>query len=630
MSELFFEIMLIEDNPGDERLIRELLTETNYLRAGITSAPTLRCGLDLVAQSEFDIILLDLNLPDSAGIETVIEAHASAPDIPILVLTGLDDDAMGAEAVRCGAQDYLVKCNLEPNVLARLIYYASERHKSKRDLLRSEYRLRRLIQNNADGILVLDLSGEILFVNGAAESLFSESSDTLLHSQFPFPIPSERISQIVIPDEDGQEAHIELSIVFDFEWENKKAMLVSLRDVTERVTALNQKQRLEEQLQQSQKMESIGMLAGGIAHDFNNMLTAINANAHLALRNIEKGKPAALELKEILAAADRAGDLTSKLLTFARKDKLNTKSGSLRDIADSVVNLLERTIPKKIVIKRQYAADAPPVKVDSNQLHQAILNICTNACDSMPQGGELNVALRHQIFSAQECAKNGLREPGHYVLLEISDTGTGMPSRIKDKIFEPFFTTKGVSKGTGLGLSVTIGIVQNHGGTIGVSSEPGRGSSFVIYLPAAQHEKITDDESLATPTLKTGSETILIVDDEMVVLKSISHLLQALDYKVMTASSGREGVSLFMDNMKDIDLVILDFMMPEMDGRDVYNAISKLSPDTPVVLCTGYSTDGAAGELLSRGVRGVISKPFSLLELSHTIRRVLDPNTVHA
>jgi signal transduction histidine kinase len=631
MSDIFFEILLIEDNPGDERLIRELLSETRYLRADITAAPTLRDALDLVSARRFDVILLDLNLPDSGGMGTVIQAHAAAPDIPILVLTGLDDDAMGAEAVRRGAQDYLVKRNLDPDALARLIFYAHERHKSKRDLMRSEFRLRRLIQSNADGMLVLDSRGEVLFANIAAEFLLGKSSDKLLNSRFPVPMSGERFAEIVVQDSNGQDAHIEMSVGVDFEWEGKSAVIVSLRDVSERISAMQERKRLEMQLQQAQKMEAIGMLAGGVAHDFNNMLTAINANAQLALRNQKSGKPVDMELKEILAAADRAADLTKKLLTFARKEKLNARPASLADIADSVANLLERTISKKIKITRSYAPDAPAVKADANQMHQAILNICTNACDAMPAGGELGVAIEIQTLDAEACARKGLRTPGEFVALHITDSGAGIAPQMLDKVFEPFFTTKGASKGTGLGLAVTLGIVQNHEGAIEVSSEQGRGTRFSMFLPASAD---APDALAAQPRredlLQTGSETILIVDDEVSVLESISRLLEALEYKVITASSGREGVQAFIDNMKSINLVLLDFMMPEMDGRDVYNAISKLRDDVPVLLCTGYSTDGAAGELLQRGVREVIAKPFNLPELSRAIRRALDSRPVPA
>jgi signal transduction histidine kinase len=626
-----FELLLVEDNPGDERLICELLSESGFLRSKITTAPTLAQALNILSLHRFDIMLLDLNLPDSEGIGTVIKAHAAAPETPIVVLTGLDDDSVGAEALRYGAQDYLVKRNLDPDVLARLIFYAHERHKSKRELMHSEFRLRRLIQSYTDGVLVLDARGEVIFANTAAEFLLGRSREGLLHSVFPIPSEGERTANVVVQTTEGQDAHLEVVFSEDFEWEGNSAVIVSLRDVSERISAMQERKSLEMQLQQAQKMEAIGMLAGGVAHDFNNMLTAINANAQLALRNQKSGRPVDMELKEILAAADRAGDLTKKLLTFARKEKLNARPAALADIADSVANLLERTISKKIKITRSYAPDAPAVKADANQMHQAILNICTNACDAMPAGGELGVAIETQTLDAATCARKGLRTPGEFVALHITDTGAGIAPQMLDKVFEPFFTTKGASKGTGLGLSVTLGIVQNHEGTIEVSSKQGRGTRFSMYLPAAAD---APDSLAAQPRqealLQTGSETILIVDDEVPVLESISRLLQALEYKVITAPSGREGVQAFIDNMKSIDLVLLDFMMPEMDGRDVFNAINKLRDDVPVLLCTGYSTDGAAGELLQRGVREVIAKPFNLPELSRAIRRALDSRPVPA
>ena len=238
MKEIFFKILLIEDNPGDERLIRELLSETRYLRADITAVPTLREALDLVSARRFEVILLDLNLPDSGGMGTVIQAHAAAPDIPILVLTGLDDDAVGAEAVRRGAQDYLVKRNLDPDAFARIIFYAHERHQSKRELMRSEFRLRRLIQSYTDGVLVLDARGEVIFANTAAEFLLGRSRDGLLNSIFPVPAEGERIANVVVQTAEGQDAHLEVVFSEDFEWEGKSAIIVSLRDVTERVAAV--------------------------------------------------------------------------------------------------------------------------------------------------------------------------------------------------------------------------------------------------------------------------------------------------------------------------------------------------------------------------------------------------------
>ncbi len=405
------------------------------------------------------------------------------------------------------------------------------------------------------------------------------------------------------------------------------AILGTLVDVTERISHEETREQLRKQLLQSQKMDAIGQLAGGMAHDFNNMLAVIMGNAQISMEDIPEDNPVYENLASILDAAKRSKDLTMKLLTFARKEKITIKAIHARTILDNLMPIIERSIHKKIRVIRIDSVN-PLILVDENQIIQALLNICVNARDAMPEGGDL-------IFEVGRVSGLEIEHKGHphvdakeYCLIQISDTGIGMTEDVIQKVFEPFYTTKGAEKGTGLGMSTTFGIVRSHDGHITIYSEPGHGTNVKVYLPLAPEDVAEHGIPESANQIMQGTETILIVDDEPMMLKTATQILDRSGYVTITANGGCDAVDIYRKMGREIDLVLLDMVMPDMDGMDVFVTIREMNPLVKVILISGYSINGQAGTLLGMGVQGFVQKPFDRLELTGTVREILDRDIV--
>jgi two-component system, cell cycle sensor histidine kinase and response regulator CckA len=396
----------------------------------------------------------------------------------------------------------------------------------------------------------------------------------------------------------------------------------TVTDITNLKAAQIEKDSLQQQLLQAQKMEAIGTLAGGMAHDFNNMLAVIMGNAQMAAMELSPGEPLYEELSEITNASNRAKELTMQLLTFARKEKLDVKVVEISSLINDLLIILSRSINKKIAINIA-VKQSFKLMIDSNQIFQGLLNICNNACHAMPDGGELTIESSKVYSDEVNCDTCNDLLTGDYCLIKVSDTGTGMSEEVKQHIFEPFFTTKEVGKGTGLGLSVTHGIIKSHNGHIEVDSVPGEGTTFKIYLPILRL-KDAEEQQTDTDAVMRGNETILIIDDEEAVAKVGEKILKKCGYAIYKAASGKEALKIYQESKSEIALVILDMIMPEMDGQDVYYELRKINPDVKVIIASGYSSDGRIGALLDEGTDGFIQKPFKVAELSQLIRRVID------
>ncbi|HHO76196.1 MAG TPA: PAS domain S-box protein [Deltaproteobacteria bacterium] len=386
------------------------------------------------------------------------------------------------------------------------------------------------------------------------------------------------------------------------------------------IVDISEKKKMENQLVRAQKMESIGTLAGGIAHDFNNLLMGILGNISLILFQIDEKDPIHDRLKSVEELVQRGSDLTKQLLGFARGGKYEVKPTDLGALVEQSSELFGRA-KKEISIHHVTQEDLWSVEVDQGQIEQVILNIFMNAWFAMPHGGDLfiseeNVELDGIDVSPYEIA------PGRFVKVTITDTGTGMDEATKSRIFEPFFSTRERGRGTGLGLASAYGIVKNHGGFIHVESEKDKGSSFMIYLPAS--DKMIEIIYKAPEEVSRGEETILVIDDEEMILEISSKMLEELGYKVISASGGEKGVHLYKENKDRIDLVILDMIMPDFSGKDSFEAIRRINPAAAVLLSSGYSLDSQAKEIMARGCRGFIQKPFTLASLSKKLREVLD------
>jgi len=391
-------------------------------------------------------------------------------------------------------------------------------------------------------------------------------------------------------------------------------------DVSKRMKAENERESLQAQLQQAQKMEAMGTLAGGIAHDFNNLLMSIQGRASIMLMNKESSHPDFRHLKGIEGNIESAADLTRQLLGFARGGKYEVRPTGLNEVVKKHSRMFGRT-KKEITIRGKYKENLWSVEVDRGQIEQVLLNLYVNAWQSMPGGGDLYLETENLTLDETDVKPFGI-EPGKYVKISVTDTGVGMDKATREKIFEPFFTTKEMGRGTGLGLASAYGIIKNHGGFINVYSEKGHGTTFNIYVPASEKEVV--EEKAPAGDILRGTETVLFVDDEDMIIEVAEELFEQLGYKVLTARNGKEAIEIYEKNKEQIDIVLLDMIMPDMSGSDTYDRLKAIDPNIKVLLSSGYSINGQATEIMDRGCNGFIQKPFKMKELSQKLRETLD------
>jgi PAS domain S-box-containing protein len=390
-------------------------------------------------------------------------------------------------------------------------------------------------------------------------------------------------------------------------------VLVAARDST----ALKQ---LEERLSQAEKMEALGTLASGLAHDFNNLLMGIQGVVSLLLVESDLGPQVTEKLRGIESYILSGSELTRQLLSFTRGRQIETSATDLNELVGRMAAMFERA-KKDVRIHIKLGGGLWPAEADQGQIEQVFLNLCVNAWEAMPHGGDLFIETENRVLDAAYVEPYGAK-PGTYVRLSVTDTGAGMDEATRQRVFEPFFTTKPLGRGTGLGLTSAYGIVTNHGGIINCYSEKGKGSTFTIYLPASSDVPATD----AAPEgpLARGTETVLVVDDDEMVREVTREMLETLGYTVVTARNGEEAVAVFRDRFASIDLVLLDIVMPKLDGNGAWEALKAIKPGVKILLTSGYSVDRHASRLLARGCSGFIQKPCDLRVLSQTVREALD------
>jgi len=505
----------------------------------------------------------------------------------------------------------------------------SQRNRIEKALRESEEKYRQLVENANDAILVIQ-DGVIKFANPTTLRMTGYSMEDLIKVPFVdliHPADKELMAdrhrrriqgEDVVSSyafralsRDGHELWLQINSVA-ISWEDQPAILSFVRDIT-------QEKRLEGQLIQSQKMEAIGTLAGGIAHDFNNLMTTIQGNVSLMLFDIDRSHPNYENLKNIEKQIERGARLTSQLLGYAKKGKYQVQPMDLNALVLETSEAFGRT-KKEMSIHRQLAEGLLPIEVDQGQIEQVLLNLYLNAADAMPRGGRLEL----KTFNVtHEAIQSKLYKPGkgQYVLLTVADNGQGMDTETQERMFEPFFTTKELGRGTGLGLASVYGIIKSHGGYIEVESEKRRGTTFKIYFPASP-KKIAAPADGSGDMVK-GSGTVLLVDDEEMVLDIGVQLLEKMGYQVLPADSGQTALKLFKAHKDDIDLIIVDIIMPEMGGGQLFDRLTKIKSNVKVLLSSGYSIDGEARELLQRGCKGFIQKPFSLKQLSRKVKETL-------
>jgi len=596
-----------------------------------------------------DVVLMDVIMPVMDGIEATRELKKDpiTRHIPILMVTVVDRKQDIINGLEAGATDYIAKPFFVPELTARVKAALTSKKlyeeciETKEQLVMSEEKYRQLVQNAGEGILVLR-DGMLRFFNPKTIELMGYSEDALTNRPFvemvhyedrekvgayfrgPL-VVEERTTSLTfrIITEDGHTKWLQTNTV-SIHWEDKPASLSFLTDITDRRRAEEEKKRIQGQLLQAQKMEAVGTLAGGIAHDFNNLLQVVQGYADLLLHNAGHDERQYLALQSIAGAAKRGAALTRQLLTFSRTMESYRRPLDLNHKVLDVKNLLERTIPKMISIKLELAEDLKIVNADASQVEQMLMNLAVNAKDSMPGGGELIIKTENIILNEELCRIHPDAHPWVYALLTVSDNGHGMDEKTLGHIFEPFFTTKKIGKGTGLGLAMVYGIVKSHRGFISCSSQPGEGTTFKVYLPTVEQEMEMVQENKIIAPVAGGNEKILLVDDEDIIRDLGIQLLGESGYTVFTAPDGETALELYRKEQEQIDLVILDLLMPGMGGMKCLDELLTINPEARVLISTGYSVDGPTKETVEARTSGCISKPFDRGQILNVIREVLD------
>jgi len=625
-------VLLVEDSDDDAALLARELKRAGF-DARFTRVQTsaeLNAALDAGA---YDLIVGDNSMPGFSGTEALAMVRARGLDVPFIFVSGSMAEDLAARAMEAGAGDALSKNNLRRliPVIRRELREAAER-RARRE---AEATYGALVEQAPLGIYRSTPAGRFVSANPAlARMLGYDSPADLLALDMARDVyadPEERRRLIeqdtytnTVYEEfeatwkkrDGTRIRVQLSVRASRRGDGQIEFYETfVRDITAQ-------RRLETQLAQAQKMEAIGRLAGGVAHDFNNLLTVILSYSDLLLEDLPGNAAQRDDVAQIRKAAEGASALTRQLLAFSRQQVLEPKVLDLNDTVTGIEKLLKRVLREDIALSATLAADAGRIRVDPGQLEQVLMNLAVNARDAMPRGGKLTIETANVDLDESDTQAYPAAKPGRYVMLAVTDTGSGMDAATQARIFEPFFTTKEIGKGTGLGLATVQGIVQQSGGFILVYSEPGHGTAFKIYLPRVNDAVSAAESPPAEP--RRGTETILVVEDVTVVRDVTRQMLQRYGYQVLEAADGPAALRLAASYDAPIHLLLTDVVMPEMNGRDLAERLRESRPDMAVVFISGYTDDAVVRHgILQRGI-AYLQKPFTPRSLALKIRAVLD------
>ncbi len=621
-------VLLVDDDEDDYILTRDLLSESEGDTFELEWVATYDAALEVIGQNQHNVYLLDYRLGEHNGLELLREAVAKGCTAPIILLTGRGDREIDIEAMKAGAADYLDKSQLRGFMLQRSLRYAIERKRAEQKIREQAA----LLDVATDAILVQNLQNQILFWNKGAQRMYGwkaeevvgKYANQLLYKQDTLPRLKEIETIVALEDnwygelyqvtKDGKEIIVESRwTLVQNEREKPTSILIVNTDITE-------KKQLEAQFLRAQRMESLGTLASGIAHDLNNVLAPILMSVQLLALKL-RDEQTQQWLKILETNAKRGADLVKQVVSFARGIEGERTLVQVRHIISEIRQIARETFPKSIEVYTDIPQDLSTVSGDTTQLHQVLMNLCVNARDAMPDGGILSISAKNLFLDEHYARMNIDAKVGPYIFISVSDTGMGIPTEILDRIFEPFFTTKEVGKGTGLGLSTVMGIVKSHGGLINVSSKLGKGTKFEVYLPALNETQTPPVEDLELP-LGQG-ELILVVDDEPAIRQITRTSLETHAYRVLTASDGIEAVALYAQHKAEISLVLIDMMMPNMDGSTTIRTLRKMEPQVKVVAVSGLVANDKLAQVATLGVKTFLSKPYTTQELLNTISGVL-------
>ncbi len=629
-------VLLLEDDANDEQLIaHELgrLTPPPQIERVTGEASFLAALKDFAP----DVILSDHNLPAFDGRRALEQTRAILPDIPFILVTGSLNEETAVSYLKAGATDYVLKDRLVR--LGPAILEALERARERQALRRHERLVREIIDANPSLIFVKDWEGRFVLVNQATAEIYGTTVDGLVgKTDADFNPNAEEVAHFLrddrevmasgrpkfVPEEPVTNPHTKqtrwfqtIKLPLRLPGEEAVTMLGVATEITER-------KLLEEQLLQSQKMEAVGQLAGGVAHDFNNILTAIVGYSDLLAAELGDNAQQREDIEEIRKAARRAAALTRQLLSFSRKQVLEPRIVDVNGVVLNLDKMLRSLMSENIELETQLAEDLDAARVDPNQLEQVIMNLAINARDAMPDGGTVTIETANATLGEDYAAKHVSVIPGDYVMLAVTDTGCGMTEATKARIFEPFFTTKPAGRGTGLGLSTVYGIVKQSGGNIWLYSEPNKGTTFKIYLPAV--DALPEDIGKAAPVEaeRQGSGTVLVVEDDEQLRRLTHRALAAQGYEVLEADRGRSALDAARRHEGPIDLLVTDLVMPDTNGPKLAETLRAARPGLRVLFMSGYP-DGAIVHhgMLEAGV-AYLAKPFTTEAITRKVREVLE------
>ena len=627
-------LLIVEDSEADAELLLRELTRGGYDPAfeRVASAAAMTAALE---RQTWDLVIADNSMPGFTGVEALALVRARSADLPFICVSGTTSEDQAVLAMRAGANDYFPKGQLKrlPAAIARELREAQGRAAQRA----SEASHAALVEKAPVGVYRSTPAGKFLSANAAVVRLLGYDSAVqvlqLDMTRDVYADPAERqrlLDRDTYTDreyddveatwkrKDGTPLNVQLSV---------RAVRNAAREVEYYETFVRdvtEQRLLQQQLVQAQKMEAVGRLAGGIAHDFNNLLTVISSYSDLLLEDLARDDPRRDDVEQVRKAAEGAAALTRQLLAFSRQQVLQPRVVSLNVVVGDLRKMLQRVIGEDVDFATILAPDLRAVKADVGQIEQVLMNLAVNARDAMPTGGKLTVETTNVELDTDYTRTHHAAAAGHFVMLAVTDTGTGMDEATQAKIFEPFFTTKGPGKGTGLGLATVYGIVKQSGGFVWVYSEVGHGTSFKIYLPQVAEAADAHRAQAPAPTMSRGTETVLVVEDAPAVRAVTRQVLERQGYTVIEAAGGDAALQLAAAHAGPIHLLLTDVVMPGLSGRQVAERLAIRRPEMRVLYASGYTDDSIVRHgILEEGI-AYLQKPFTPESLARKVRTVLD------